>query len=475
MKILIAGATGYVGKRLIPRLLEDGHTLVLLTRGKGRVSIPPHLGHQVTEVLGDLLNPNFVFPEDIDAAYYLVHSMKGGEDFEEQERRSAKNFAEAVQKTLAKQIIFLSGISNVSHLSKHIQSRQAVEKVLQDSGIPITVLRAGIVIGSGSASFEIIRDLVEKLPIMVAPKWISNLCQPVAIYDVIYYLTHVLHQPDCMGQTLEIGGPDVLSYRDMLYGLAKYRKLWRWIITIPLLTPRLSSYWLYLITSTNFFLAKTLVDNLTTNFVCVDKRILKILPHTCLTYQQSIKRAFQKIDENLIVSSWTDALSSSDFRPDFVHYLQVPQEGCLKDEHVFSFQGDPELVRQRVWMIGGNNGWYGSDPLWRMRGLIDRMLGGSGIRRGRRDPNELIPGDALDFWRVLVADKKQMRLLLYAEMKLPGEAWLEFRIENQNLTQTATFRPRGVFGRLYWYILLPFHKIIFPRMGKAIIKKAFKY
>ena len=470
MKILIAGATGYVGKRLIPRLLENGHALVLLTRGKGRISLPPHLAHQACEVEGDLLNPNFVFPEDVDAAYYLVHSMKGGEEFEKQEKQSAENFALALKKTRAKQVIFLSGISNAPNLSKHIQSRQAVEKVLQDSGIAATVLKAGIIIGSGSASFEIIRDLVEKLPIMVAPKWVANLCQPIAIYDVIHYLTQVLHKPECMGQTFEIGGPDILTYRDMLYGLAKHRKLWRWIITIPLLTPKLSSYWLYLITSTNFFLAKTLVDNLSTNFVCVDKRILDIIPHMCLTYQQSIEKAFQKIDENLVVSSWTDALSSSNFKPDFVHYLQVPHEGCLQDEHVFPFVGDAELVRQRVWMIGGDTGWYGSDPLWRMRGLIDRALGGSGIRRGRRDPNELQPGDALDFWRVLVADKKQMRLLLYAEMKLPGEAWLEFRIENQKLYQTATFRPRGVFGRLYWYAMLPFHKIIFPRMGKNLVK-----
>lgn len=474
MKILIAGSTGYVGRRLIPRLLEDGHHLVLLTRGLGRIPVPPHQKNHVQEIQIDLLEPGFIFPSDIEAAYYLVHSMKSGPAFVDEEKKSAENFISALKKTAAKQVIFLSGISNAKNLSEHIQSRLHVEEVFKQSSIPVTILKAGIIIGSGSASFEIIRDLVEKLPIMVAPKWITNLCQPIAIYDVVYYLTHVLHNPDCFNQTLEIGGPDVLTYRDMLYGLARERKLKRWIITIPILTPRLSSYWLYLVTSTNFFLARTLVDNLSTNFVCQDKRIQSLIPHECLSYAESIRRAFSKIEENMVVSSWHDALSSSSFRPDFNHYMQMPKEGCLSDAHAFEFTCDPKKVLQRIWRIGGDNGWYGSDPLWRIRGMIDRLLGGSGLRRGRRDPQELLPGDALDFWRVLVADKDQKRLLLYAEMKLPGQAWLEFRIEGQTLYQTAIFRPRGLFGRFYWYILLPFHKIIFPRMGKTIIKKAFE-
>ena len=470
MKILLTGATGYVGKRLIPKLLEDGHSLVLLTRKSGRISLAPHTKNQVTEIEGDLLQNPPAIPNDIDAAYYLVHSMKDSKNFSDLEKCTAQNFVKSIKNTNVQQVIFLSGISNAQNLSEHIRSRLNVEKIFKESQIPTTIVKAGIIIGSGSASFEIIRDLVEKLPIMVAPKWVNNLCQPISIHDVIYYLSSVLLHPKCLNETFEIGGPDILTYRDMLYGLAKARKLKRWIIPIPFLTPKLSSYWLYIVTSTNFFLARTLVDNLSTNFICKDKRIDTILPHTCLSYQEAVKRSFQTIEENAVISSWKDALSASDFKPDFQHYMQVPQKGCLQDAQVFPFEGDPKNVLEKIWMVGGDTGWYGTDPLWNIRGLIDRALGGSGLRRGRTNPKEIHAGDALDFWRVLVADKEGMRLLLYAEMKLPGEAWLEFHIKDQKLYQTATFRPKGVFGRLYWYLLLPFHKIIFPKMGKTITK-----
>lgn len=476
MDIFIAGTTGYIGKRLMPYLLEKGHHIFALSRGAGRTEVPPHQVNNFTEIQGDLLEGLPPLPNNIDIAYYLVHSMKDSSDFAELEAKAATNFVTALKKTKAKQIIFMSGIANEQNMSVHIQSRLHVEELFKKSGIPTTILRAGIVIGSGSASFEIIRDLVEKLPIMVAPKWVLNRCQPIAIYDVIYYLSAV-SGPKCYNQTFDIGGPDILTYRDMLLILAKVRGLKRWIINIPFLSPRLSSYWLYLVTATNFFLARTLVDNLANNFICKDQRIQEIFSHKCLSYQESIERAFEKIAENTVVSGWRDALSASGFKPDFNHYMQVPKEGCLFDHHSFKFTGDPQKVLERIWSIGGKTGWYGTDPLWNIRGLIDRALGGSGLRRGRTRTNQILPGDAIDFWRVLVADKSKQRLLLYAEMKLPGEAWLEFRIEsygnNHELHQTATFRPKGVFGRLYWYILLPFHKIIFPQMGKNMIKRAF--
>lgn len=476
MNIFVAGATGYIGRRLMPKLLEEGHHIFALSRGVGRIEVPPHQINNLTEIQSDLLQSSPPLLENIDVAYYLVHSMKDSSDFAELEAKAATNFVSALKNTKVKQIIFMSGIANEQKMSVHIQSRLHVEEIFRKSGIPTTILRAGIVIGSGSASFEIIRDLVEKLPIMVAPKWVENQCQPIAIYDVIYYLSAVTN-PKCYHQTFDIGGPDVLSYRKMLLILSKARELRRWIIDVPFLSPRLSSYWLYLVTSTNFFLAQTLVDNLTNNFVCKDTRIQEIFPHKCLSYQQSVERAFEKIAENTVVSGWRDALSASGFKPDFTHYMQVPKEGCLFDHHVFPFTGDPKKVIQTIWTIGGKTGWFGTDPLWHIRGVIDRLLGGSGLRRGRTHPDQISTGDAIDFWRVLVADKNKQRLLLYAEMKLPGEAWLEFRIENQGanneLHQTATFRPKGIFGRLYWYVLLPFHKIIFPRMGNNIIKRAF--
>ncbi|MCP5492777.1 MAG: SDR family oxidoreductase [Chlamydiales bacterium] len=477
MHIFIAGATGYIGRRLIPQLLEEGHRVLALSRGTHRIEIPPHHANDFIEIQGDLLQSPPPLPENLDVAYYLVHSMKDAPDFEQLEAKTAKNFVDALKKTNVKQIIFMSGIANEQRMSPHIQSRLHIEEMFKSSGIPTTILRAGIVIGSGSASFEIIRDLVEKLPIMVAPKWIQNQCQPIAIYDVIFYLSAVKVNPQCYNQTFDIGGPDILTYRDMLLILAKVRGLKRWIINVPFLSPRLSSYWLYLVTSTNFFLAQTLVENLTNNFICKNVRIRQILPHQCLGYRESVERAFEKIAENTVVSSWRDALSASGFKPNFAHYMQVPKEGCLFDHHVFPFTGDPKKLIKTIWAIGGKTGWYANDPLWHIRGLIDRALGGSGLRRGRTHPDRILPGDAIDFWRVLVADKEKGRLLLYAEMKLPGEAWLEFRIEAKDhsyeLHQTATFRPKGVLGRFYWYFMLPFHKLIFPRMGRNILNKTF--
>jgi hypothetical protein len=340
--------------------------------------------------------------------------------------------------------------------------------------VPLTVLRAAIIIGSGSASFEIIRDLVEKLPLMVTPKWLQSRCQPIAIANVLEYLTGVMFNEKTYHQNFDIGGPDILTYRQMLLQYAEVRRLRRFIITIPVLTPRLSSLWLYFVTSTSFALARNLVDSIMNEVICRDNRIREIIPLDLLNYKESISRAFIRIQQNLILSSWKDAVHNTGLDASFMNFVNVPEYGCLVDETKISFSRNPEEVIGNIWSIGGNRGWYYGNFLWGIRGILDQLVGGVGLRRGRRSPSDLRAGDSLDFWRVILADRKKGRLLLFAEMKLPGEAWLEFRVKRKDqqnqLIQTATFRPKGIFGRIYWFMLLPFHIFIFKGMARNIIR-----
>lgn len=476
MKILLTGANGYIGKRLLPALVEDGHEVVCLVRDPRRFHSPEGLRGQVSVIGGDLLDAATLgeIPADIDAAFYLVHSMSNtAKNFAEMERRCAENFLRRMGETALRQIIYLSGIVNDRDLSTHLQSRHNVENILRSSGIPLTVLRAGIIIGSGSASFEIIRDLVEKLPLMIAPRWVNNRSQPIAIHDVIHYLRKVIGHPDCLGRSFDIGGPDILTYKEMMLRFAKVRGFKRYIINVPVLTPQLSSYWLYFVTSTSFSLARSLVDSLRNEVICMDHDIHRIIPHRCHSYEDAVRRAFSKIAENTVISSWKDAWVSGTLHGRYRDFVQVPEHGCLTDRRSRAFTRDPEEVLENIWAIGGARGWYGSNWLWKLRGYLDKLVGGVGLRRGRTNQDRLEPGDALDFWRVLLADRDKKRLLLYAEMKLPGEAWLEFRItpgENGGvLHQIATFRPSGLSGRLYWYAVLPFHLIVFGKMVRQII------
>ncbi len=476
MKILLTGANGYIGKRLLPVLVEAQHEVVCLVRDPRRFSLPDSVQGKVTVVQGDLLKPETLqnLPTDLDAAYYLVHSMGSGKaGFEEAEQQAATHFVQFLNTTTARQIVYLSGISNDNHLSEHLASRRKVEDVLAQAGAALTVLRAAIIIGSGSASFEIIRDLVEKLPVMVTPRWLNSRCQPIAIRDVVFYLIAVLGREDCYGHRFEIGGPDVLTYKQMLLGLAKVRQLKRRIYTLPVLTPRLSSYWLYFVTSTNYGLARSLVESLRNDAVVKDHSIERIIPHTCLPYESALQLAFTKIEQNLVVSSWKDALVSGPMQLDFMDFVQIPEHGVLTDRQYMRFDRPPEEVLQNILHIGGERGWYKTDFLWEIRGLLDKMVGGVGLQRGRRHASDLRAGDTIDFWRVLAVDHKTERLLLYAEMKLPGEAWLQFKIcrepDGNYLEQLATFRPDGLAGRLYWYSMLPFHFIIFKGMAHNII------
>lgn len=471
MDILLTGANGYIGTRLFFRLLEEGHTVYAFVRSAMRLAVPKKYKGQIIE--GDLLRKETLeaIPTQIDAAYYLVHSMStSASRFAELEAISARHFAERIGHTKAKQIIYLSGLVNDKNLSRHLASRKAVEEILREGKVPVTTLMAGIVIGSGSASFEIMRDLVEKLPLMIAPRWIKNRVQPIAVRDVLDYLILVLGHPDCIGERFEIGGPDVYSYRDLLLRLAKIRGLRRWIFTVPILTPRLSSYWLYLITSASYPLAKSLVDSLKNNAVCKEHRIQKIFTKPLLDFDTAVRRAFERLEQDNVPSSWKTAVGDSPLNPDFSVYLQVPAFGTLSDRQVVPFTVARPVLQQRLWSIGGENGWGAMNWAWTLRGFVDRLFGGVGLRRGRTDAKHLKVGDALDFWRVLVADEKGGRLLLYAEMKLPGEAWLEFKIGGEELCQTATFRPKGIWGRVYWYSLYPFHYFIFRRMARSLAR-----
>lgn len=476
MKILLTGANGYIGSRLLPRLAEDGHEIYALVRSRFRIKIPKKFQSNVHIIEADLLNPSSLskIPMDIDAAYYLIHSMSYSQKFSELEARSAKNFITQMEHTTAKQIIYLSGLCNEPHLSTHLSSRKKVGEILCTGKIPITILMAGIIIGSGSASFEIIRDLVEKLPIMIAPKWLNKLTQPIAVSDVLTYLTFVLGTTTCFNQSFEIGGPDVMSYKELLLNFAKMRGLKRKIYTVPVLTPRLSSYWLFFITSTSFSLAHFLVESLINNAVCKENLIQKLCPIKLLSYKEALQLTFTRTEEDWIPSSWKDSLNDSSLNPDLSIYTQVPRFGILQNRRVSPFSRPVDEVQKQIWSLGGDHGWLTMNWAWKLRGFLDKLVGGIGLRRGRTHPNHLKSGDALDFWRVLLADEKNHRLLLYAEMKLPGEAWLEFEIipntDGGTLYQTATFRPNGLAGRFYWYLLYPFHILIFNRLAICITK-----
>jgi uncharacterized protein YbjT (DUF2867 family) len=478
MKILLTGSTGYIGRRLLPVLLADGHEIVCLIRDKRRFDWADFSEQELRHlhvVEGDLTQPSSLreVPVDFDAAYYLVHSMSSGSsNFATLESDSAHSFVDLIHRSQARQVIYLSGIVNDVHLSHHLESRRQVEEILKTSRVPVTVLRAAIIIGSGSASFEIIRDLVEKLPIMIAPRWLNTRCQPIGIRNVMEYLRGVLFNPETYDQNFDIGGADILTYKEMLMNYAAVRNLRRSIITVPVLTPRLSSLWLYLVTSTSISLARTLVDSMKNEVICNDNRIQRLVPVRVLSYQEALKLAFEKISQRNVISSWKDSISLDTLDGGFLNNIRVPEHGVLVDQRIQPLMQPVTEVVDTLWRIGGNTGWYYGNWMWRIRGILDKLVGGVGLRRGRRSEVDLKTGDALDFWRVLIADKEHGRLLLFAEMKLPGEAWLEFKIDTdsgrQVLQQTATFRPLGLWGRLYWYLMLPFHGLIFPNMARAI-------
>jgi uncharacterized protein YbjT (DUF2867 family) len=477
MRILISGSNGYIGRRLLPVLLDQGHELVALVRDRATLHLSQDERSQVKVCEADFLNPKSLtdLPKDIDVVFYLMHALSNDAgEISDMEKEIAENFVDYIDTTQAKQIIYLGGISNDEKLSKHLSSRLQTEKLLARSKVPLTVLRAAIIIGSGGASFEIIRDLVEKLPVMIAPKWLNTKCQPIGIRNVINYLSASVGNERLFGKTFDIGGPEILTYRQMLLQFAEVRGMKRYIGTLPVMTPRLSSYWLYFVTSTSYKLAVNLVDSMKNEVIVKKKGIQEIIPQELMSYKESVKLAFKRIEQNMVVSSWTDTQLNHPKQRTLNHYIQVPQNGTFTDFKAIDFPSEEEeRILNNIWSIGGERGWYYGNWLWKIRGYLDKLFGGVGLRRGRRSPDQIFNGDSLDFWRVLLADRTNRRLLLFAEMKLPGDAWLEFKIEKldeekSRLVQTATFRPKGLNGRIYWWSVMPFHLFVFKNMIRRI-------
>jgi uncharacterized protein YbjT (DUF2867 family) len=476
MNILITGANGYIGQRLVSVLLEQDHQLYCLVRNRKRFEAEyTHRKIHIIEI--DFLHPpadSQAIPPQIDLAFYLIHSMSGKGDFVQKEAQAAYNFISLVSPTTCRQIIYLGAIVNEKDLSQHLLSRYNVENILRTGPIPVTVLRAGIIVGSGSASFEIIRDLVEKMPVLIAPRWINTLCQPIGVRNVVQFLAGIMLREDTYSKDYDIGGPEVLSYKQMLLQFAQVRKLRRYIGSFWAMTPRLSTYWLYLITSTPYPLVVNLIGSLKVNVICRPNTLAEDLGIELMTYKEAVELAFLRIEQHMVISSWKDAFSSVDTNPHLMEYMETPRFGCYRDFKRRDISNKIEQVMERVWNIGGPTGWYYGTFLWQIRGFLDRIVGGVGLRRGRTNPDKIYPGDALDFWRVVIADRVKGRLLLYAEMRVPGEAWLEFKLvrrgERCELHQIATFRPRGLLGRLYWYSVMPFHFFVFDGMISHIVR-----
>tara|TARA_A100001037_G_scaffold251520_1_gene235103 strand:+ start:30179 stop:31594 length:1416 start_codon:yes stop_codon:yes gene_type:complete len=471
MKILLTGATGYIGSHLLPTLVSAGHEVICCVRDKSKFNPSVSIIDHVTTIQVDFLDPQSLnqIPTDIDVAYYLMHSMSGSSNYANLELECANNFQHAISKTQVDHVIYLGGILNENNLSKHLASRKAVESTLSSGTYNFTSIRSGIVVGSGSGSFEIIRDLVEKLPVMITPKWLKTKCQPISIFDAIQFLHLTMKNTLTYNKVFDIGGPDILTYKEMLLAYARFRKLRRLIISVPVLTPRLSSYWLYLVTATSYRLAHALVSSMKIDITCRDNSLQKLLGIQPMNYVSALSIAMPELEHSYIATTKARRYKSQDQIDIPSDWIYTPTFGCVQDRKTSPIR-DIATTLDRIWSIGGDTGWYYANWLWKLRALLDKMIGGIGFGIGRSDPSEINVGDKIDFWKVCFVSKKDRRLILFAEMKVPGQAWLEFQIRDNTLLQTATFRPRGILGRIYWYILLPFHAFIFRGLIKELSK-----
>jgi len=494
MRILLVGASGYIGGRLATLLHARGHELVLMSRD-ARPLAARFPDDRI--VAADLLDPPTLAPalEGIEVAYYLAHSMGAGEHgFAERDRRAARTFAQAAKRAGVARIVYLGGLGDdEADLSHHLASRHETGAELAAHGVPVTELRAAVIIGSGSASFEILRHLTERLPVMITPRWVGTRCQPIGIRDVLDYLAGVLDHPEVTG-IVEIGGPDVLSYGDMMRTYARLRGLRRLMIPVPVLTPRLSSYWVSLVSPVPAGIARPLIEGLRNEVVVRDPGPAAAFGLHPLPYADALARAIDRTDRHDVESTWFDAALA---HPDKASLASVTsREGMIVERRARTMAAPPDRVFAEVERLGGDAGWPYGNALWRIRGLMDRAIGGVGMRLGRRDPDHLRVGDALDFWRVeevrrpaagdepgaaaepgAGAGSAPGLLRLRAEMKVPGRAWLQFEVmpldggTRSRLVQTAFFEPKGLPGLAYWYALYPVHGLIFRGMVRVLAER----
>jgi uncharacterized protein YbjT (DUF2867 family) len=476
-RILVTGATGYVGGRLIPLLLARGCRVRVLVRDPDRLA--GRSWHDQVEVaVGDVLDPATLPAalDGVEAAYYLIHSMSSHADFAQRDLRAARTFAGAAAAQEVGRIIYLGGLGrSETGLSEHLRSRQETGSALREAGVPVTEFRASILVGSGSVSFEMIRHLTERLPVMVCPRWVYTRTQPIAIDDALAYLLAALDTSESQGQIIEIGGRDVLTYKAMMLTYARLRGLRRFIIPVPVLTPRLSSYWVHLVTPIPSAIAQPLIEGLGTEVVVTDDRARRLFPRIApMGYEAAVARALASLEARDVETSWSDALASS--QGDTPPVVFTTQEGMLVERRQKVVDAPAGVVYAQFAGLGGRQGWLAYDPLWRLRGAVDRLVGGVGFRRGRRHPADLRAGDAVDFWRVEAVEAGRL-VRLRAEMKVPGRAWLQFEAESlgasrTRLVLTAYFAPKGLFGLIYWYLLYPFHGFIFSRLIRRLNENA---
>jgi len=474
--ILVTGATGYVGGRLVPRLLEAGYRVRVLVRDaarlQGRVWVK-----QVEVVSGDALEPETLTAalKDVSIAYYLIHGMQGGKVHAERDLQAAKNFAAAASQANIERIIYLGELVDpTSNLSPYLRARHETGHVLRQGKVPVTEFRAGMIVGSGSALFEMIRYLAEREPLLICPAWFYSEAQPIAIRDVLSYLIDAIQTPDSIGKLIEIGGATRLTYADMLRGYASERHLTRYLIRTPFYAPRLSAYWVQLVTPIHWRVVLPLIEGLRAQLVVRDEAAKGLFPHIQpLDFQTAVHLALGRIQRDNVETSWSDALvtTSGDIKP----YRFTVEEGMFVETRQLLLDLKPEVVHRSYMGIGGERGWLYMDSLWAMRGWMDKAVGGVGLRRGRRHPDELRVGESLDFWRVEEVEPNRL-LRLRAEMKLPGKAWLEFKSEPQDgktlFTVNAYFAPRGLFGFLYWYAMWIPHRFIFDGLTRRIASRA---
>lgn len=480
-RVLVTGATGYVGGRLVPELLRAGYRVRAVARGIDRLRLRPWASHPLVELTeADVLDADSLrrAADGAHAAYYLVHSMsQAPSHFADADRTAACNMVDAAARARLQRLIYLGGLGDTaSHLSAHLRSRAEVADVLRSGPVPVTVLRAAMIIGSGSASFEILRHLVERLPVMITPRWVATVSQPIAISNVLAYLVACLERPETADQTYDIGGPDRVTYRELMEiyageaGVPRPR-----ILPVPVLTPGLSSYWIHLVTPVPAALARPLAEGLRNPMLVEDTRIRDVVPQHLLTPREAIRRALAELDGPELESHWSDALRSAPAEWTAPGDPPWTGRGAYTDRRRIEVDAPPDAVWGALSRIGGETGWYGVNWLWRVRGVVDRVLGGVGLRRrSRRKGDTLMTGDMVDFWRV-EAIVPNARLLLRAEMRLPGRAWLEFLLkpldhERTELVQTARFLPRGIAGIIYWYAVSPLHAIVFGRMLRGIAR-----